>query len=60
MKNWTMPLTTKLAVVLLLKLLVLAGLWWIFVRDQNVAVDATQVMQQFLSSDPGGSKGVLP
>jgi len=30
------------------------------VRDQNVAVDATQVMQQFLSSDPGGSKGVLP
>lgn len=41
-------LVRKLAVVLLLKLLVLLALWWIFVREQRVAVDADAAATQLL------------
>lgn len=42
-------LLRKLTLVLLLKLLVLAGLWWVFVRDQQVAIDGNRVAEQLLS-----------
>ena len=44
-------LVRKLAVVLLIKLAVLAALWWGFVRDQRVAVDDNGVATQFLERD---------
>jgi len=43
-------LVTKLALVLLIKLLVLVVLWWAFVRDQRVTVDEHRVADQFLTS----------
>jgi len=45
-------LLRKLAAVLLLKLLVLTALWWGFVRDQRVPVDAARAALQVLG-DPG-------
>ncbi len=36
-------LVTKLAVVLVLKLVILTGLWWGFVREQRVRVDANLI-----------------
>ena len=41
-------LLKKLALVLLLKLLVLTVLWWVFVRDQQVAVDGNRAAAQLL------------
>ena len=41
-------LVRKLAIVLLLKLLVLLALWWIFVREQRVTVDADAAATQLL------------
>lgn len=42
----------KLAVVLVLKLLVLTGLWWGFVRDQRVPVNAAAATAHLLGSHP--------
>lgn len=42
------PLARKLAVVLVLKLAVLLGLWWGFVREQRVHVDSQRVAAQLL------------
>ena len=42
------PLAIKLVVVLVLKLAVLFGLWWGFVREQRVHVDADLVAAQLL------------
>jgi len=42
------PLARKLAVVLVLKLAVLFGLWWGFVREQRVLVDSDLVAAQLL------------
>ena len=42
-------LVKKLAVVLVLKLTVLVALWWVFVREQHVAVDENSVAAQFLA-----------
>ncbi|OIN92710.1 MAG: hypothetical protein AUJ20_07065 [Comamonadaceae bacterium CG1_02_60_18] len=51
----------KLAWVLLVKLVVLTGLWWAFFHDQRVAVDANLVSDQFLStSGTSGNKGEQP
>lgn len=52
------PLVKKLAVVLLIKLAVLAALWWFFVRDQRVTVDTNGVAAQFLQSAPIPASGV--
>ncbi len=41
-------LIRKLAVVLILKIAVLALLWWGFVREQRVTVDAGSVATQLL------------
>lgn len=52
MKPLDKSLVRKLAVVLLIKLAVLAALWWVFVRDQRVAVNSEGVAAQFLQSAP--------
>ena len=41
-------LLRKLALVLVLKLAILLALWWVFVREQGVAVDGNRVAAQFL------------
>ncbi|MFZ2124163.1 MAG: cytochrome oxidase putative small subunit CydP [Rhodoferax sp.] len=43
-------LVKKLAVVLAIKLVLLYGLWWGFVRDQRVTVDASGMAAQALVS----------
>ena len=54
-------LVTQLAIVLLIKLVVLAALWWVFVRDQRVTVDDHRVADQFLSSPSiNPTSGELP
>jgi hypothetical protein len=45
-------LVRKLAVVLVVKLAVLTGLWWGFVRDQRVPVDTDSAAMQMLGSRP--------
>ena len=57
MKTLDKTLVRKLAVVLVLKLVVLAVLWWGFVREQRVTVDGGSVAAQFLQSAPK-AKGV--
>lgn len=54
-------LITKLTWVLLVKLVVLTGLWWAYFYDQRVAVDANLVSDQLLSTGgPTGNKGEQP
>lgn len=48
MKPLMSPLARKLVVVLVLKLAVLFGLWWGFVREQRVQVDSDLVASQLL------------
>lgn len=45
-------LVRKLALVLVIKLAALAGLWWGFVRDQRVAVDTDLAAAQMLGTRP--------
>jgi len=45
-------LIRKLAVVLVVKVLVLTGLWWGFVREQRLPVDAQDVAAQLLGAPP--------
>ncbi len=45
-------LTRKLAIALAIKLLVLTGLWWGFVREQRVPVDTASAALQMLGSRP--------
>jgi hypothetical protein len=53
-------LTRKLALVLLVKLALLLALWWGFVRDQRVTVDADKVAVQLLQNSPTPTRGVTP
>lgn len=41
-------LVRKLAVVLVIKLFVLGGLWWVFVRHERVAVSPESAASQML------------
>ena len=43
-------LLTKLAVVLLVKVVLLVGLWWCFVRDDRVTVDSGAQAERWLST----------
>lgn len=45
-------LMRKLAVVLAIKLVVLTGLWWGFVREQRVPVDTDTAATQLLGHRP--------
>jgi hypothetical protein len=45
-------LVRKLAVVLVIKLFVLGGLWWVFVREERVAVSPETAATQMLGSSP--------
>jgi hypothetical protein len=45
-------LVRKLAVVLVIKLFVLVGLWWGFVREERVAVSPESAAAQMLGPAP--------
>jgi hypothetical protein len=53
-------LTRKLALVLLFKFALLLALWWGFVRDQRVTVDADKVAVQIQQNIPAPVQGVTP
>ncbi|HJV88395.1 MAG TPA: hypothetical protein VJ698_23200 [Noviherbaspirillum sp.] len=44
-------LLRDLCIVLILKLLLLFGLWWAFVRDERVSVNAENVAQAIIGAD---------
>jgi hypothetical protein len=48
MKSADQLLVKRLAWVLVIKLILLYGLWWGFVRDQQVTVDASGMTTQAL------------
>ena len=50
MKLQDKTLLKKLALALVIKLVLLAALWWGFVRDQRVAVDGGAAAAQLLGS----------
>jgi hypothetical protein len=52
MNHQDRSLTRKLAIALAIKLLVLTGLWWGFVREQRVPVDTDTAATQLLGSRP--------
>jgi hypothetical protein len=58
MKPLNKTLAKKLAVVLVIKLAVLVALWWGFVREQRVTLDADSVAAQFLQSPGTPAQGV--
>ena len=60
MKSLMSPLAIKLVVVLVLKLAVLFGLWWGFVREQRVHVDADLVAAQLLQPAANPLNGNKP
>jgi hypothetical protein len=53
-------LASKLALVLLIKLALLLALWWVFVREQRVTVDADNVAAQLLQAVPTPIQGAKP
>ena len=53
-------LVRNLALVLVLKLVVLSGLWWVFVRDQRTTVDGDSVAAQFFQKASKSANGVSP
>jgi Tfp pilus assembly protein PilO len=50
-------LTRKLVIVVLLKLLVLSAIWWFFVRDQGVTVNAERMEQRIQNPKNGDNNG---
>ena len=50
MKPSDKTLLQKLALALLVKLVLLAGLWWGFVREQRVSVDGDAAAAQLLGT----------
>jgi hypothetical protein len=53
-------LFNNLAIALVLKLAILVALWWVYVRDQRVAVDGNSVAAQFLTRAPTTAQGSKP
>ncbi len=52
MDRTPLPLPRKLAIVLVIKLVVLIGLWWGFVRDARVPVDTDSAAARLLGALP--------
>lgn len=52
-------LARELWIVVLLKLVVLTGLWWAFVRDARVTVDPAAVARNFTAA-PGNPSQETP
>lgn len=50
MNRQNLPLPRKLAIVLVIKLAVLTGLWWGFVRDERVPVDTDSAAARLLGT----------
>ncbi len=57
MKPVETKLTGKLSLVLVLKIAVLLALWWGFVREQQVVLDADSVAAQVLQTVATPVKG---
>ena len=55
MNHQDRSLTRKLAIALAIKLVVLSGLWWGFVREQRVPVDTDRTAVQMLGSRPAST-----
>lgn len=53
-------LLRDIGVVLVVKLLVLAALWWFFVRDQRVEVQADQPALPWLAADTPSAESKTP
>lgn len=53
-------LLRDIGVVLVVKLLVLTALWWAFVRDQRVEVQADQPALPWLSADTPSAESKTP
>lgn len=53
-------LLRDIGVVLVIKLLVLAALWWAFVRDQRVEVQADQPALPWLAADTPSAESKNP
>jgi hypothetical protein len=53
-------LASKLALVLLIKLVLLLALWWVFVREQRVTIDADNVAAKLLQAVPTPIQGAKP
>jgi hypothetical protein len=53
-------LLNKLAIALVLKLAILLGLWWVFVRDHRVALDGNSVAAQRLRPAPTKAQDSRP
>ena len=53
-------LLRDIGVVLVVKLLVLAALWWAFVRDQRVEVQADKPALPWLSADTPSAESKTP
>jgi hypothetical protein len=53
-------LLNKLAIALVLKLAILLGLWWVFVRDHRVALDGNSVAAQRLRPAPTTAQDSRP
>jgi hypothetical protein len=53
-------LFNKLAMALVLKLAILMGLWWVFVRDHRVSLDGNSVAAQFLTPVASTAQGSKP
>ncbi|NMM11201.1 MAG: hypothetical protein HHJ16_13135 [Polaromonas sp.] len=51
MKPQDKILVQRLALVLVIKLAVLMALWWVFVREQSVAVDSQAAAAQLLGPE---------
>jgi hypothetical protein len=60
MKNLDRTLVRNLALVLVLKLFVLSGLWWVFVRDHQTSIDGDSVAAQFFPKASNSANGVSP
>jgi len=53
-------LLRDIGVVLAIKLLVLAALWWAFIRDQRVEVQADQPALPWLAADTPSAESKPP
>ncbi|MBK1687562.1 cytochrome oxidase putative small subunit CydP [Rubrivivax gelatinosus] len=53
-------LLRHLALAVLVKLVLLAGLWWLFVRDARVDVDADTAALRVTAPAPAGGAGARP
>ena len=42
-------LLRKLAMIIMIKILLIIGLWWLFVRSHQVTIDSARMAEQLIS-----------